>query len=314
MSNAKWIWHPGSFELYHGMLLHNRRTSNKTYKNGETKSVYYYPMWRIDSPQHNAILTKTATLDRTETVEFYSNTDISCIEIDGTSYNRGSKITLEAGKHTVVLQGFKAEGFPAFYCIGDTFATDRTWVVAEPDEKAGRHVGYSDYYSSIDDNPEIFKFCYERLYPVSCEFKDGGYLYDFGKETFGKIHVESALDSQKEFFISLGESYEEAIDVKYSTIGVNVKCENGKFVSDSVAFRYVYIPNADEKCNISVDFEYLPLENKGSFKSDNELVNKIWDTCAYTMLLNSREGFFDGIKRDRWVWSGDAYQSYFVNY
>ena len=29
--------------------------------------------------------------------------------------------------------------------------------------------------------------------------------------------------------------------------------------------------------------------------------------------LNSREFFLDGIKRDRWVWSGDAYQSYLVN-
>ena len=29
--------------------------------------------------------------------------------------------------------------------------------------------------------------------------------------------------------------------------------------------------------------------------------------------MNSREFFLDGIKRDRWVWSGDAYQSYMAN-
>ena len=60
---ANWIWYPGSFELYHSMLLHNRRTTSKTYENGTRKSVYYYPMWRIDGPKHNAILEKTATID-----------------------------------------------------------------------------------------------------------------------------------------------------------------------------------------------------------------------------------------------------------
>ena len=30
--------------------------------------------------------------------------------------------------------------------------------------------------------------------------------------------------------------------------------------------------------------------------------------------LTTREFFIDGIKRDRWVWSGDAIQSYLMNY
>ena len=32
------------------------------------------------------------------------------------------------------------------------------------------------------------------------------------------------------------------------------------------------------------------------------------------MHLTTREFFIDGIKRDRWVWSGDAIQSYLMNY
>ena len=42
-------------------------------------------------------------------------------------------------------------------------------------------------------------------------------------------------------------------------------------------------------------------------------MNQIWETAAYTFELNSREFYLDGIKRDRWVWSGDAYQSYLIN-
>ncbi len=313
MNNSKWIWHPGDFELYHSMLLHNRRTTTRTYQNGETKSVYYYPMWRIDAPTHNAILKKTATLDKEETIEFFSNTDTSCIVVDHVSYNRGAKITLPKGEHTVILQGYKTDGFVAFYCKGETFATDRTWVVANGD-KVGRHAGYSDMYTSPDDDVEKFKFSYKKQRPVSAKKVEGGIVYDFGKETFGKITISNIPKDRGEFFVSLGESYEESVDVKYATIGLNVKAKNGKYTSGAVALRYMFVPDATDDYRVSLDFEYLPLENKGSFKCDNELVNKLWQVCAYTMLLNSREGYFDGIKRDRWVWSGDAYQTYFVNY
>ena len=311
MNKSKWIWYPGSLELYHGMLLHNRRTTNRTYPNGKTKNVYYYPMWRVDGPRHNAILKKTATIDKQETIEFFSNTDTSCIVVDHISYERGSKITLAPGEHTVVLQGFKAQSFPAFYCKGDTFATDRSWVVCEGDDLAGRHAGYSDLYDDPNDNPEVFKFSYKRIRPVSIEYTNGGVLYDFGKETFARIKISGIAE---ECFASLGESREEALDVKYATIGLNVRPKNGRYTTGAVAFRYIFIEGATKDCKISAELEYLPLESKGAFKCDNELVNKIWDTCAYTMLLNSREGFFDGIKRDRWVWGGDAYQAYFVNY
>ncbi len=309
MEKSKWIWHPGSFELYHSMLLHNRRTTSKTYEGGKRKSVYYYPMWRIDAPKHNAILEKKATLDKEETLEFYSNTDTANMVVDGKAYPSGSKVIVEPGEHTVCLQGFKADSFPAFYVKGDVFKSDRSYIVSGSDDKRGRHAGYSDYYTEPTDNPEVFKFEYKRVYPESKKEINGGVLFDFGKEIFGKVNL-TGLDG-KERYVSLGESYEEALDSAYSEIGLNAS--GNEFTSGSVALRYIFVPDI-ENCEASVDFEYFPLKNRGSFECDNEMVNKLWDVCAYTMLLNSREAFFDGIKRDRWVWSGDAYQSYFVNY
>ena len=309
MGKAKWIYYPGSLELYHSMLLHNRRTTSKTYKDGTRKSVYYYPFWRVDAPINNSILEKRAVTEKSETLKFYSNAENANMVVDGTPYPVGSEVTIGAGEHHIVLQGFKRDSFPAYYVDGDVFASDRTYVVGGDDEKKGRHAGYSDYYTEPTDNPEIFKFLYKRLYPVSKKEINGGLLFDFGKEVFGKV-ILTELDG-KERYVSLGESYEEALDTMYSELGLNVSGES--FVSEPCALRYIFVPNAKsgEAC---LDFEYLPLENRGSFKCDNDEVNKLWDVCAYTMLLNSREGFFDGIKRDRWVWSGDAYQSYFVNY
>ena len=85
---------------------------------------------------------------------------------------------------------------------------------------------------------------------------------------------------------------------------------------DSKAFRYVNII-CDKDVNInsvSMLYEYMPEKERGYFRCSNEQINKIWEVAKYTFHLNTREFFIDGIKRDRWIWSGDAYQSYLMNY
>lgn len=310
-----WIWHPGSFELYHSVLLHNRRTEAKTVKINDTSkrlSVYYPPMWRVDSPFQNAELKKTAYIEEKEDIEFFANTEFAFIEVDGKKYPPKTRLTLEKGEHTVCLVGYKKESFPAFYVKGNVFKSDRSYITFNNHQEPNHHAGQSELYKDPQDIVEEFKFSYINMKPVSVKELNGGFLYDFGEEKFGKIIVKSKED--KEYLLALGESYEEATDIDYSHVVVNAYVNTGSFVSVPVAFRYIFVPNLDTSLDISLDFEFLPMNTQGSFKSDNEFINRLWDICEYTMLLNSREGFFDGIKRDRWVWSGDAYQSYFVNY
>lgn len=64
---------------------------------------------------------------------------------------------------------------------------------------------------------------------------------------------------------------------------------------------------------MEVFYESLSVDRKGSFHCNSEMINRIWEVAADTFELNSREFYMDGIKRDRWVWSGDAYQSYYMN-
>ena len=315
MGKSYWIWHPGAFEMYHSMLLHNRRTSAKNVDvNGESKrvSVYYPPMWRVDGPCHNAELVKTEYVSGVEEIEVLSNTESSSVIIDGQRHPVNTKITLTQGEHTLVLCGFKAESFPAFYIKGNVFNTNREWVCYNNNNQPGRHAGWSELYTAPCDNVEVFKFSYEKTHPVSVKTVNGGVLYDFGRESFGKITVKDK--ASRELLLCLGESSEEALDRDYCQICVNAELKNGEFTSVPVAFRYIFIPDTDREIDLYLDFEYLPLDTKASFECDDPLINKLWKICEYTMLLNSREGFFDGIKRDRWVWSGDAYQSYFVNY
>ena len=52
---------------------------------------------------------------------------------------------------------------------------------------------------------------------------------------------------------------------------------------------------------------YRELSYQGSFECSDELVNRIYDTSAYTCHLNVQNMVWDGIKRDRLVWIGDMH-------
>ena len=77
-------------------------------------------------------------------------------------------------------------------------------------------------------------------------------------------------------------------------------------------FRFAYIELLDEDATLILlgikgVFCYRDLEYKGSFECNDERLNKIWNTAAYTVHLNMQEYLWDGIKRDRLVWIGDMH-------
>jgi len=128
MKQSKWIWYPGDFELYHSMLLHNRRRVTGAYKNlNSNKEVdvvgaYYYPMWRVDGPRRNCQLYKKAKIDKTETVELISNAELATLWINGKYHKAGAKIELQPGEYEIKLKGFKDGGFPCFFGCGGIIA------------------------------------------------------------------------------------------------------------------------------------------------------------------------------------------------
>ena len=52
---------------------------------------------------------------------------------------------------------------------------------------------------------------------------------------------------------------------------------------------------------------YRDVPYLGSFRCDDERLNRIWETGAYTVHLNMQEYLWDGVKRDRLVWLGDMH-------
>ena len=295
-----WIWHYGDYEIYHTMNVHLRR---------ESRGYHVPPCWKLSSPYVAVRFRKEVSSDGGYMICHMRGEGYVLID-DKKRYDPASKIEIAPGTHLIEVFVSNLGGLPALFVESDVCPSDGSWSC---NHCAGEFtpVGYKPYFDSPDKNPEIFPFEYERKLPVSKETAGGGVLYDFGTELFGFLNVEGADESEK-IGVFYGESREEALDTENSHITDSIFGKSSYKLRQR-AFRYVYLTgNADGLC-VSCDYEFLPLRAVGNFTCDNDIFNKIYDVAKYTFHLNCREGFLDGIKRDRWIWSGDAYQSARIN-
>jgi hypothetical protein len=155
----------------------------------------------------------------------------------------------------------------------------------------------------------------------SCIMKSGsGILLDFGRELHGgiRIAVGKCTCNTIDVRIRFGESVSEAMSEPNNDHAVHdsiVKLPRlGMAEFGNTGFRFVRIDVPDsvpaktvELLGINAVAVYRDLEYIGSFKCDDERLNKIWQTGAYTVHLNMQDYIYDGIKRDRLVWIGDLH-------
>lgn len=77
-------------------------------------------------------------------------------------------------------------------------------------------------------------------------------------------------------------------------------------------FRFVRIDLLTEGagmqfCAAKAILLYRDIPYLGSFSCSDPLLNRIWETGAYTVHLNMQQYIWDGVKRDRLVWIGDLH-------
>ena len=148
-------------------------------------------------------------------------------------------------------------------------------------------------------------------------------LLDFGKEIYGGLQIMLGKIEGKQpakFRIRFGESVQEAM----SEIGGIHNATNDHSARDFIqevpwvgsmefgntGFRFARIDLIDNHravpiIGIRAIKIFRDIKYKGSFESDDTLLNKIWMTGAYTVHLCMQDYLWDGIKRDRIVWIGD---------
>lgn len=156
-----------------------------------------------------------------------------------------------------------------------------------------------------------------------CTLKNGleqaSIILDFGKELHGGLEIVTGMwqgNKPVRVRVRFGESVSETM----AEIGGKTGATNdhairdweiklpwlGKIEIGNTGFRFVRIDVLSDDAELHLkevnavsimrDIPYL-----GSFRSNDERLNKIWETGAYTVHLNMQEYLWDGIKRDRLV-------------
>lgn len=290
---ASWIWYFGDLELYHNCRMHMRRAEF---------DYHFPPFWRLDDAHKNVLFRKECTLDKPGVIRAYAN-GRGMLEVDGRRYPfNGEEIALTAGRHVIEAK-LMSEDVPLLFISG-TVETDESWDVTCYDGKWVK-AGMNWYFRFPDKCPVVFPFAYKILQPAVVEEMDGGVLYDYGQERFGVITLG---DTAEETCLRCGESREEALSDE-AILQERIPA-GGAAKLPAMAFRYVWV---SRKVELRAESEMLPLPRRGSFSCGDPRLTRIWEVAHHTFHLCSREVFLDGIKRDRWCWSGDAYQSYLIN-
>ena len=319
-TKATWIWYPGDFEIWLGNIFNNRRTE---------RGAMFPPFWKQDSHYVTVEFSKAFSLEREETISIAAEGQYN-LALDGKlQFGMPKTFVVPKGDHKLNVKVWNQSTPPALFVNGETIYSDSSWLATYEDKLwidengvahgSGIYVpAASWYFNSPDTPPSSFHLEREEKRPAcSYDVATNGTLYDFGRETFGYLKIKGLQGSARIYY---GESREEALDKEHcETLDVLTSDDGHQPPAiASKAFRYVYI-ETDQGARydaVLMDYEYAPYDRQhtGSFRCSDDGINRIWDVAAYTMDLTTREFFMDGIKRDRWTWSGDAIQSYLMNY
>jgi len=185
--------------------------------------------------------------------------------------------------------------------------------VINADQILGPTTGQADFYNG------------KYLQLVNESYPTASLILDFGSEIQGGIEFVTTNNNKNPVGtvrIYFGESVSEAMNGEPGKGGATndhaMRVFNlqlpwfGRISAGNTGFRFVRIdlldPNTKvELKEISAVFSYRDIPYLGSFECNDEKLNKIWITGAYTVHLNMQEYVWDGIKRDRLVWLGDMH-------
>ena len=149
-------------------------------------------------------------------------------------------------------------------------------------------------------------------------------ILDFGKELHGGLQIVTGMGSDHNIRVRVrfGESVSETM----SEIDGKNGAKNDHAIRDqevllpwfgvkeigNSGFRFVRIDLVSDNKELSLKEVraialYRDVPYRGAFKSNDERLNQIWQTGAYTVHQCMQEFLWDGIKRDRLVWMGDMH-------
>ena len=299
---ARWLWYPGDFELYHALKQNFSRVERG----------YGWPaFWKSAGFRNRVTFERTYELNEATAFTVYAvQSAVGYVAVNGVKYPFNKAITAGKGKARVCVHIGCIAHVPSIYVDGDVIRSDSSWTVHDYDTEPVKAAS-NRYFTNKERDPSEWEYS-EKLYaPTAAEEINGGVLYSF--ETELTAALEFSLNEAKDYppTVYLGESRAEALDTENCYYWCSPD-ENGR--CPRAAVRYAFIPNASKNdYSVIAVHQFIDILVKASFRCDDEELNQIFDTAAHTFMLCSQVFFLDGVKRDKWIWGGDAYQSMLVN-
>ena len=304
MGKSYWIWYPGDFELYHGMKQNFSRVERG----------YGWPaFWKSEGFRNRVAFRRIYELEKETTFTVFSNAVGHVLveeEKGDKKYPFGKMITAGPGKIRVSVHAACIEAFPCIYVQGDVICSDKGWQ-AEDYNTPALPAGRSKYFTEPEQNPTVWEYK-EKIYePISVTSRNGGLLFEFETELNAVLEV-NFRNGYIPVTVCCGESEEEALDVEHCYYSWQPDEKTGK--CPCCAVHFAFVPDCEpETLKIKAIHQYVDIPVKASFQCGESRLNEIWSVAEHTFRLCSGIFFIDGVKRDKWIWSGDAYQSLFVN-
>jgi hypothetical protein len=146
--------------------------------------------------------------------------------------------------------------------------------------------------------------------PILAQQDAPSLVLDFGRETVGRLQIISTSAQPATVAIEYGESENELLSQPFLGTDLLTLPANSTAYGPKSAFRYARVrflsaPGPIQIGSIQLDAIFYPVDYSGSFESSDPLLNKIWETGAYTAHLCMQDGIWDAPKRDRGRWAGD---------
>jgi len=303
-NKSRWMWQYGEYELYHNMLLHARR---------EEFGAKYPPTWRVPSYSPWLQLYCDFSSDAPATARLTA-LGIGYIVIDDVRYPSDVTVEIPAGRHQACVRVMNTNGFPAAYVESEVCPSGEGWYSNRLPARLGDvaeviPAGCEPCYPSLAVTPDTFPFEYTEAAPAAIEKTERGVLYDYGKERFSRVCLTA--DAVDTVTVTYGESREEVLGGKEAVL-FDTLIGKSEYILPARALRYLLV-EAKGEVGVRLLDETLPAMPEAAYTSSDALMNDILRISADTFRLCSREFYLDGIKRDRWVWSGDSFQSYMID-
>ena len=300
MEQAAWLWYPGDFELYHAMKQNFSRVE---------RGCQWPAFWKSEGFRNRVAFRRVYHLDReTSFTVFGVKGAAGYVQLGEEKHPLGTAIRCPQGTWRISVHIACIGCVPAIFVQGDVIYSDEGWTVEDFDRDPVP-AAQNRYFTDPNRDPSEWAFT-ERVYePCAVEAVNGGTLYTFETELTAALELQWQGEPP---LVTLGESRAEALDTENCYFHCRPDPETGRCPRQ--ALRFAFVPGrSPEAIKARAVHQYVDIPVKAEFRCEDEELNRIFSVAAHTFMLCSGAFFLDGIKRDKWIWGGDAYQSLFVN-